>query len=151
MNSENEQEEQKRLKRVEEVHRERIDREIANRDKNLALGMLALDKTHKMINKDLTARVFLFNQDNALKELEKAINLPVKQNAYDNFMKLFVEEQPKCTINELQSFVGYNIVKHWLDNLINEYGETEEETDYKVVMSIIDKYYERFLKETDYE
>jgi hypothetical protein len=104
-----------------------------------------------MINKDLTARVFLFNQDNALKELEKAINLPVKQNAYDNFMKLFVEEQPKCTINELQSFVGYNIVKHWLDNLINEYGETEEETDYKIVMSIIDKYYERFLKETDYE
>lgn len=140
-----EQEELERLKKVAEIHRERIDQEIDDADKTIALNMISLDKVSKTINKLITRRVFLFNQDNALKDLENAINLPIKQNAYNNFMNLFIEEQPKCTINELQSFVGYNIVKHWIENIF-DWAEEENDKDLKTVLSLIDKYYEMYMR-----
>ena len=140
-----EEKEKERLKRVEEIHRERIDQEISDTDKEIALSMLTLDKVHQAINKLTTKRIFLFNQDNALKDLEKAINLPIKQNAYNKFMNLFVEEQPQCTINELKSLVGYNIVKHWIENIF-DWADEDNDKDLQTVMALIDKYYNLYIK-----
>ena len=140
-----EEKEKERLKRVEEIHRERIDQEISDTDREIALNMLSLDKVHQAINKLTTKRIFLFNQDNALKDLEKAINLPIKQNAYNKFMNLFVEEQPQCTINELKSLVGYNIVKHWIENIF-DWADEDNDKDLQTVMALIDKYYNLYIK-----
>ena len=107
--------------------------------------MLSLDKVHQTINKLTTKRIFLFNQDNALKDLENSVSLPAKTIAYNKFMNLFVEEQPQCTINELKSLVGYNIVKHWIENIF-DWADEDNDKDLKIVMSLIDKYYNLYIK-----
>lgn len=140
-----EEKEKERLKRVEEIHRERIDQEISDTDKEIALSMLTLDKVHQAINKLTTKRIFLFNQDNTLKDLEKSVSLPAKTIAYNKFMNLFVEEQPQCTINELKSLVGYNIVKHWIENIF-DWADEDNDKDLQTVMALIDKYYNLYIK-----
>lgn len=140
-----ENKELERLDLVYNIHKERIDMAIHNTDRSIARNMLGLDKTHQEINKLTTERIFLFNQETALRELDEADSLSTKEKAYNKFMDLFIKDQPKCSIKELQSLVGYNIVKHWLDNLINEYGEDEEQKDFDTIMQIIDKYYKRFI------
>jgi len=139
-----EEKEKERLEKVATIHRERIDQEIANTDREIALNMLSLDKVHQTINKLTTARIFLFNQDNAVAELEKAKDLETKTEAYNKFMDLFITEQPKCNIDSLQSLVGYNIVKHWIENIF-DWPEEENDQDLKTVLSLIDKYYKMYL------
>ena len=140
-----EEKELERLDLVYNIHKERVDMAIQNTDKAIARNMLWLDKVHQEINKLTTERIFLFNQETALRELNEADSLSTKTKEYDKFMDLFIKDQPKCSIKELQSLVGYNIVKHWLDNLINDFGEEEEQKDFDTIMQIIDKYYKRLM------
>ena len=133
-----EEKELERLEKVATIHRERIEDEISDVDADIACAMLDLDKIHSTINKLTTARVFLFNQDNAIAELEKAKDLETKTEAYNKFMDLFITEQPKCNIDSLQSLVGYKIVKHWIENIF-DWPEEENDQDLKTVLSLIDK------------
>ena len=140
-----EKKELERLETVNKIHRERVEDEISDVDADIACSMLDLDKVHSTINKLTTARIFLYNQDQALNELENAKDLESKTAAYNKFMDLFITEQPKCNIDSLKSLVGYNIVKHWIENLFT-WPEEENDKDLKTVLSIIDKYYKMYIQ-----
>lgn len=140
-----EKKELERLETVNKIHRERVEDEISDVDADIAYSMLNLDKVHSTISKLTTARIFLFNQDQALNELENAKDLESKTAAYNKFMDLFITEQPKCNIDSLKSLVGYNIVKRWIENLFT-WPEESNDKDLETVLSIIDKYYKMYIQ-----
>jgi len=127
---------------VKSIHRERIDHSISTIEKDLGYLMVQHDKIHKRIDKALSARIFLFNQDSKLREIEQAKTNEAKQKAYDDFMNVFINPSTPANVSMLECFCSKKIVESWLDNLIM-YADDEAQQDLKTVLAIIDKYYNK--------
>lgn len=127
---------------VKSIHRKRIDLNISTIEKDLGYLMVQHDKIHKSIDKALSARIFLFNQDSKLREVEQAKTNEDKQKAYNDFMDIFINPSTPANASMLECFCSKKIVESWLDNLIM-YADDEAQQDLKTVLAIIDKYYNK--------
>ena len=131
-----------RFEAVKSIHRERIDLNISTIEKDLGYLMVQHDKIHKSIDKALSLRIFLFNQDSKLREIEQAKNNKDKEKAYNDFMDIFINPSPQANASMLECFCSRKIVESWLDNLIM-YADEEAQQDLKTILTIIDKYYDK--------
>ena len=104
--------------------------------------MVQHDKIHKSIDKALSARIFLFNQDSKLREVEQAKTNEDKQKAYNDFMDIFINPSPQATASMLECFCSKKIVESCLNNLFS-YSDEEAQQDLKTVLAIIDRYYDK--------
>lgn len=131
-----------RFESIKKIHRERIDLNISTIEKDLGYLMVQHDKIHKNIDKALSARIFLFNQDSKLREVEQAKTNEDKQKAYNDFMDIFINPSPQANASMLECFCSKKIVESWLNNLF-PYSDEEAQQDLKTILAIIDKYYDK--------
>lgn len=115
-------ENQEKIDFIKKFHRERIDKEIKSIDTTIASTMLAQDALIKNMRKALQKKVFLINQNNALKKLEDSVTKEQEEKLLDEFLDIFCENIELPEIESLKYFISKEIVFEWLDCLDNDYS-----------------------------
>lgn len=113
---------QEKIDFIKKFHRERIDKEIKSIDATIASTMLAQDVLIKNMRKALQKKVFLINQNNALKKLEDSLSEEQKEKSLNEFLDIFCENTELPEIESLKYFISKEIVFEWLDCLDNDYS-----------------------------
>lgn len=112
-----EDKEVERIEFIKKFHKERIDKDEKQTNANIAALMLAQDSIIKDLRKYLQKKIFLLNQNNALKRLEDSTTDEQIEKSLDNFLDVFNEAIETPEIESLKFFISKDIVFEWLDGL----------------------------------